>query len=141
MRVSPPTSFGMSHRSLARKLPVRQPSSISIVHVLVSRHNPKRTRSGAYLRNLLARDLASCSVRWVFCAELVRNRPYEPTLPPHLETDRGLRKVGSSSPIVAVMQPAHALLANHLTIVQRTHPASRCLFFQPEVRSVFVIVR
>ena len=39
------------------------------------------------------------------------------------------------------MQPAQALLADHLTISQRTRPASRCLLFQPEVRSVFVIVR
>src|SRR6202011_4463875 len=45
----------------------------------------------------------------------------------------------SSSPIVAVMQPAQALLAGHLTISRRTRPASRCLLFQPEVRAVFVI--
>jgi hypothetical protein len=43
--------------------------------------------------------------------------------------------------IVAVMQPAQALLAGHLTISQRTRPASRCLLFQPEVHAVFVIVR
>ena len=52
-----------------------------------------------------------------------------------------LRKADSGSPIVAVMQPAQSLLADHLTIPQRTRSASRCLLFQPEVRSVFVIVR
>ncbi len=51
-----------------------------------------------------------------------------------------MRTADSSSPVVAVMQPAQALLADYLTIPQRTCPASRCLLFQPEVRSVFVII-
>ena len=57
------------------------------------------------------------------------------------KTNRCSPTADSSSPIVAVMQPAQALLADHLTISRRTRPASRCLLFQPEVRAVFVIVR
>jgi len=40
-----------------------------------------------------------------------------------------------------VMQSAHALLANHCTIPERARPAGGCLLFQPEVRSVVMIVR
>src|ERR1700730_15986791 len=57
------------------------------------------------------------------------------------KTNRCSPTADSSSPIVAVMQPAQALLADTLTISQRKRPASRCLLFQPEVRAVFVIVR
>ena len=39
-----------------------------------------------------------------------------------------------------MMQPAHALLADHCTVFQRACPASRRLLVQPEVRSVVVIV-
>src|SRR5664279_6168084 len=46
----------------------------------------------------------------------------------------------SSSPVIAVMQPAHALLANYRTLFQRACPASRRLLVQPEVRSVVVII-
>src|ERR1019366_2015501 len=45
-----------------------------------------------------------------------------------------------SSPVIAVMQPAHALLANHCTVFQRACPASRRLLVQPQVRSVVVII-
>jgi hypothetical protein len=38
------------------------------------------------------------------------------------------------------MQPAQALLADHRTIPVTTCSASRCLLFQPDVRSIFLIV-
>jgi hypothetical protein len=53
---------------------------------------------------------------------------------------KGLRTADSSSPVIAVMQPAHALLANHGTPFQRACPASRRLLVQPEVGSVVVII-
>src|ERR1022692_4414556 len=56
------------------------------------------------------------------------------------QTDEGLRTADSSSPVIAVMQPAHALLANHCALFPRACPASRRLLVQPEVCSVVVIV-
>src|ERR1035437_7373009 len=59
---------------------------------------------------------------------------------------RGLRPMkacvqpDSSSPVIAVMQPAHALLANHCTLFPRACPASRRLLLQPEGGSVVVII-
>ena len=46
----------------------------------------------------------------------------------------------SSSPVIAVMQTAHALLANHRNLFQSACPASRRLLVQPEVGSVVVII-
>src|ERR1035437_6264775 len=46
----------------------------------------------------------------------------------------------SSGPVIAVMQPAQAPLANHCTVFQRAYPTSRRLLVQPEVRSVVVII-
>src|ERR1022692_1379320 len=56
------------------------------------------------------------------------------------QTNESLRTADSSSPVIAVMQPAHAPLANHCTLFQRACPASRRLLVQPEVGSVVVIV-
>src|ERR1019366_5376352 len=53
---------------------------------------------------------------------------------------KGLRTTDSSSPVIAVMQPAHALLASHCTLFQSACPTSRRLLVQPEVRSVVVII-
>src|SRR5450759_1491449 len=74
------------------------------------------------------------------CAGLLRSRRTERTLPSWAQTNEGLRTADSSSPVIAVMQPAHALLANHCTLFQRAYPASRRLFIQPEVGSVVVII-
>src|ERR1039457_5583129 len=56
------------------------------------------------------------------------------------QTNESLRTTDSSSPVIAVMQPAHALLADHGTVFLRACPASRRLFIQPEVGSVVVII-
>src|ERR1039458_8812197 len=56
------------------------------------------------------------------------------------QTNESLPAANSSSPVIAVMQPAHALLANHCTVFQRACPASRRLLLQPEVGSVVVII-
>src|SRR5664279_4010868 len=73
-------------------------------------------------------------------AGLLRNRLNERTLLSWARTNESLRTADSSSPVIAVMQPAHALLANHCTVFQRAYPASRRLFIQPEVGSVVVII-
>src|SRR5664280_1872834 len=73
-------------------------------------------------------------------AGLLRNRLNERTLLSWVQTNESLRTADSSSPVIAVMQPAHALLANHGTLFQRAYPASRRLLVQPEVCSVVVIV-
>src|ERR1017187_6902513 len=73
-------------------------------------------------------------------AGLLRNRLNERTLRSWAQTNESLPTADSSSPVIAVMQPAHAPLANHCTVFQRACPASRRLLVQPEVRSVVVIV-
>src|SRR5664279_138880 len=73
-------------------------------------------------------------------AGLLRNRLNERTLLSWAQTNEGLRTADSSSPVIAVMQPAHALLANHCALFPRACPASRRLLVQPEVCSVVVIV-
>ena len=73
-------------------------------------------------------------------AGLFRDRLNERTLLLWAQTNESLRTVDSSSPVIAVMQPAHALLANHCTLFQRACPASRRLLVQPEVGSVVVII-
>src|ERR1022692_712056 len=73
-------------------------------------------------------------------AGLLRNRLNERTLLSWGQTNESLRAADSSSPVIAVMQPAHAPLANHCTVFQRACPASRRLLVQPQVRSVVVIV-
>src|ERR1019366_2383300 len=71
---------------------------------------------------------------------LLCNRLNERTLLSWAQTNESLRTTDSSSPVIAVMQPAHALLANHGTLFQRACPASRRLLVQPEVGSVVVII-
>src|SRR5450759_793038 len=71
---------------------------------------------------------------------LLRDRLNERTLLSWAQTNESLRTVDSSSPVIAVMQPAHALLADHGTVFPRACPASRRLFIQPEVGSVVVII-
>ena len=56
------------------------------------------------------------------------------------QTNESLPATDSSSPVIAVMQPAHAPLANHGTVFPRACPASRGLLVQPEVGSVVVII-
>src|ERR1022692_141081 len=73
-------------------------------------------------------------------AGLLRTRLNERTLLSWARTNESLRTADSSSPVIAVMQPAHAPLANHCTIFQRACPASRRLLVQPQVRSVVVII-
>src|SRR5664279_441594 len=73
-------------------------------------------------------------------AGLLRNRLNERTLLSLAQTNESLPATDSSSPVIAVMQPAHALLANHRTLFQRACPASRRLLVQTEVGSVVVIV-
>jgi hypothetical protein len=73
-------------------------------------------------------------------AGLLRNRLNERTLLSWAQTKEGLRTADSSSPVIAVMQPAHALLASHCTVFQRACPASRRLLVQPQVGSVVVII-
>src|ERR1019366_857738 len=74
------------------------------------------------------------------CAGLLRNRLNELTLLSWGQTNESLRATDSSSPVIAVMQPAHAPLANYCTLFQRAYPASRRLLLQPEVGSVVVII-
>src|ERR1035441_7445388 len=71
---------------------------------------------------------------------LLHNRLNERTPLSWAQTNESLRTADSSSPVIAVMQPAHALLANHRPLFQRACPASRHLLVQPEVGSVVVIV-
>ena len=71
---------------------------------------------------------------------LLRDRLNKRTLLSWAQTNESLRTVDSSSPVIAVMQPAHALLADHGTVFPRACPASRRLFIQPEVGSVVVII-
>src|SRR5664279_1058458 len=73
-------------------------------------------------------------------AGLLRNRLNERTLLSWVQTNESLPATDSSSPVIAVMQPAHAPLANHCTVFQRACPASRRLLVQPQVRSVVVII-
>src|ERR1019366_5313539 len=73
-------------------------------------------------------------------AGLLRDQLNGRTLRSLAQTNESLRTVDSSGPIIAVMQPAHALLANHCTLFQRACPASRSLLVQPQVRSVVVII-
>src|ERR1017187_5870852 len=74
------------------------------------------------------------------CAGLLRNRLNERTLRSWAQTNESLRTADSSSPVIAVMQPAHAPLANHCTLFPRACPTSRRLLIQPEVGSVVVII-
>jgi hypothetical protein len=67
-------------------------------------------------------------------AGLLRDWLNERTLLSWAQTNESLRTVDSSSPVIAVMQPAHALLANHCTVFQRACPTSRRLLVQPEGR-------
>src|SRR5664280_3120485 len=73
-------------------------------------------------------------------AGLLRDQLNERTLLSLAQTNESLRTADSSSPVIAVMQPAHALLANHCSLFQRACPASRRLLIQPEVGSVVVII-
>src|SRR5450756_1061000 len=73
-------------------------------------------------------------------AGFLRNRLNGRTLLSLVQTNESLRTADSSSPVIAVMQPAHAPLANHGTLFQRVCPASRRLLVQPQVRSVVVII-
>src|SRR5450756_2620038 len=73
-------------------------------------------------------------------AGLLRNRLNERTLLSLAQTNESLRTADSSSPVIAVMQPANALPANQRTVFQRAYPASRRLLVQPEVGSVVVII-
>ena len=73
-------------------------------------------------------------------AGLLRNRLNERTLLSWAQTNESLRTADSSSPVIAVMQPANALPANQRTVFQRAYPASRRLLVQPEVGSVVVII-
>src|ERR1019366_8153346 len=74
------------------------------------------------------------------CAGRLRSRRNGRTLLSLAQTNESLRATDSSSPVIAVMQPAHALLADHGTVFARAYPASRRLFIQPEVGSVVVII-
>src|SRR5664279_2788329 len=73
-------------------------------------------------------------------AGLLRNRLNERTLLSWAQTNESLRTADSSSPVIAVMQAAHAPLANHCTLFPRACPTSRRLLIQPEVGSVVVII-
>src|ERR1039458_10083448 len=73
-------------------------------------------------------------------AGLLRHRLNERTLRSWAQTNESLPATDSSSPVIAVMQPANALLANHCTVFQRACPASQRLLVQPEVGSVVVII-
>src|ERR1039457_7716741 len=67
-------------------------------------------------------------------AGLLRNRLNEGTLLSWGQTNESLPAADSSSPVIAVMQPAHAPLANHCALFQRACPASRRLLVQPQLR-------
>src|SRR5664279_3833584 len=73
-------------------------------------------------------------------AGLLRSRLNERTLLSWVQTNESLRTTDSSSPVIAVMQPAHAPLADHGTVFPRACPGSRRLLLQPEVSSVVVII-
>ena len=73
-------------------------------------------------------------------AGLLRSRLNERTLLSWGQTNESLPAADSSSPVIAVMQPAHAPLANHRPLFQRACPTSRRLLVQPQVRSVVVII-
>src|SRR5664279_1838580 len=73
-------------------------------------------------------------------AGLLRNQLNERTPRSWAQTNESLPAADSSSPVIAVMQPAHAPLANHCTLFQRACPTSRRLLIQPEVGSVVVII-
>src|ERR1019366_6059328 len=73
-------------------------------------------------------------------AGFLRNRLNERTPLSWAQTKESLPATDSSSPVIAVMQPAHAPLANHCTLFKRACPTSRRLLVQPEVRSVVVII-
>src|ERR1019366_3039007 len=73
-------------------------------------------------------------------AGLLRNRLNERALLSWAQTNESLRATDSSRPVIAVMQPAHAPLANHCALFQRACPTSRRLLVQPQVRSVVVII-
>src|ERR1022692_74578 len=73
-------------------------------------------------------------------AGLLRNRLNERTLLSWAQTNGSFPTADSSSPVIAVMQPAHALLANHCTLFPRAFPTSRRLLAPPQVRSVVVII-
>src|ERR1035441_7877002 len=73
-------------------------------------------------------------------AGLLRDRLNERTLLSWVQTNESSPTADSSSPVIAVMQPANALLANHGTLFPRACPASRRLLVQPEVGSVVVII-
>src|SRR5664279_894259 len=73
-------------------------------------------------------------------AGLLRSWLNERTLLSWVQTNESSPTADSSSPVIAVMQPAHALLANHCTVFQRACPTSRRLLLQPEVGSVVVII-
>src|ERR1019366_5404923 len=73
-------------------------------------------------------------------AGLLRDRLKERTLLSWVQTNETLPTADSSSPVIAVMQPAHALLANHGTLFPRACPTSRRLLVQSEVGSVVVII-
>src|SRR5664280_2279218 len=55
-------------------------------------------------------------------AGLLRDQLNERTLLSLAQTNESLRTADSSSPVIAVMQPAHALLANHRPLFQRACP-------------------
>src|ERR1035438_5617050 len=74
------------------------------------------------------------------CAGRLRSRRNGRTLLSLAQTNESLRTADSSSPVIAVMQPAHALLANYRPLFQRAYSASRRLLLQPEVGSVVVII-
>src|ERR1035438_8213700 len=56
------------------------------------------------------------------CAGRLRSRRNGRTLLSLAQTNESLPAADSSSPVIAVMQPAHALLANHRTLFPRACP-------------------
>src|ERR1017187_4623012 len=74
------------------------------------------------------------------CAGLLRNRLNERTLRSWAQTNESWCTADSRSPVIGVMQRAHAPLANHCTLFPRACPTSRRLLIQPEVGSVVVII-
>jgi len=87
-----------------------------------------------------ARDLARCRVRRPDALDLLvpdcMSRHFSRTLRQIELVHSRFRQPGRSGDAI---RPS--ALADHLTIPQRTRSASRCLLFQPEVCSVFVIIR
>src|ERR1019366_5543925 len=72
-------------------------------------------------------------------AGLLRDRLNERTLLSWAQTNESFPTADSSSPVIAEMQPAHALLANHGTLFPSACPTRRRLLVHPEVGSVVVI--